>query len=225
MVSSVSAVMSWTTSISSAFRRPIFHELFGDVEHARVVGLHRAVAERLHQDVVRLAQFGSLVSAVNRPSPATARTRRSGPRTRLVEPFSSRARRPDRGGRRRREARPSCQPEDRPEFHSQPHQILHRRRQIQRQHVPTTGLVGGCGIGLSRLPDANFELSPARCLTRAVIAGSAATMLLRASTRLPRHDHLGTDSSGFPASNGRCARYFSRSGSASPCRRPDGGGT
>src|SRR6266404_2305012 len=34
---------------------PLLDELLGDIDHARVVGLHSTVAERLHQDVVRLA--------------------------------------------------------------------------------------------------------------------------------------------------------------------------
>src|SRR5215813_5602636 len=53
MVSSVSAVMSWTTSISSsALSRSHFLTSCSD---ARVIGLHGAVAEGLEQDVVRLA--------------------------------------------------------------------------------------------------------------------------------------------------------------------------
>ena len=51
--------------------------------------MHRLIAERRQQDVVRLAQFGSRVSAVNSPSPAIARTRRSEPRTALSKRFSS----------------------------------------------------------------------------------------------------------------------------------------
>ena len=38
---------------------PLVDELLGDVEHARVIGLHHAVAEGLQQDVVRLLQLGS----------------------------------------------------------------------------------------------------------------------------------------------------------------------
>ncbi|MBA7471194.1 hypothetical protein ES707_06495 [subsurface metagenome] len=34
---------------------PFLHQLLGDVDHARVVGRHGAIAERLQQDVVRLA--------------------------------------------------------------------------------------------------------------------------------------------------------------------------
>ncbi|MGY4471412.1 hypothetical protein ACVWWK_007121 [Bradyrhizobium sp. LB9.1b] len=37
---------------------PFADELLGDIDHARVIGLHGAVAERLDQDVVRLAPVG-----------------------------------------------------------------------------------------------------------------------------------------------------------------------
>jgi hypothetical protein len=39
--------------------------------------------------------------------------------------------------------------------------------------LPTTGLVGGCGIGLSLLLDAIAEVSPAPASSHAVIRGDA----------------------------------------------------
>src|SRR5438552_1074878 len=48
---------------------PLLDQLVGDIDHARVIGLHGAVAERLQQDVVRLAPVrlrgvGAVVSTV-----------------------------------------------------------------------------------------------------------------------------------------------------------------
>jgi len=53
--------MSWTTSISfvAVEPLPLLHELLGDIDHARVIGRHRAVAERLQQMLCALLQFGS----------------------------------------------------------------------------------------------------------------------------------------------------------------------
>ena len=89
-----------------------------------------------------LLQFGSLVSAVNRPSPPTARTRRSEPRTALSKRFSSQSSsiRSCAGDDDERRAH-HVEPEDRPEFLGQPHQMLHRRGRVQRQHVADHRLV------------------------------------------------------------------------------------
>src|SRR3984893_8038604 len=105
-----------------------------------------------------LLQFGSDVSAVKRPSPATARTRRSGPRTALSKRFSS-----DSSSTR------SC-PETitigAPIMSSQkigPNSLANRARfctgavESSDSMLPTTGLVGGRGIGLSLLFDAICE--------------------------------------------------------------------
>src|SRR6202020_2078133 len=102
-----------------------------------------------------LLQFGSLVSAVNRPSPPTARTRRSGPRTALSKRFSSLS-----------SSTRSC-PETitigAPIMSSQkigPNSLASRARfctgavESSDSMLPTTGLVGGCGIGLNLLLDA-----------------------------------------------------------------------
>src|SRR6266478_3155027 len=108
-----------------------------------------------------LLQFGSVVSAVNSPSPATVRTRRSGPRTALSKRFSSES-----------SSTRSC-PETitigAPIMSSQkigPSSLASRARfctgavESRDSMLPTTGLVGGCGIGASLFLDAIFELVP-----------------------------------------------------------------
>src|ERR1700744_2559704 len=92
-----------------------------------------------------LLQFGSSVSAVNRPSPPIARTRRNGPRTALSKRFSSL----------------SSSTRSWPETKTIGAPLLASRARFCTGAVessdsilPTTGLVGGCGIGLSRLVDA-----------------------------------------------------------------------
>ncbi len=70
-MSSVSAVMSRTTSISLVGVQPLpfLDELLGDVDHARVVGLHGAGCRTAGSRMLcALLRFGSWVSAVNRPS-------------------------------------------------------------------------------------------------------------------------------------------------------------
>src|SRR6202165_4113722 len=109
-----------------------------------------------------LLQFGSLVYAVNSPSPATARTRRRDPFTALSNRFSSLS-----------SSTRSC-PETTtngvPIMSSQkigPNSLASRARfctgapESSDSMLPTTGLVGGCGIGLSLLVDAIARLSPA----------------------------------------------------------------
>ena len=97
-----------------------------------------------------LLQFGSEVSAVNRPSPATARTRRSGPRTALSKRFSSLS--------SSTRSWPETITIGAPIMSSQkigPSSLASRVRfctgalESSDSMLPTTGLVGGCGIGLS----------------------------------------------------------------------------
>src|SRR6266404_1046354 len=115
-----------------------------------------------------LLQFGSVVSAVKRPSPATARTRRSGPRTALSKRFSSLS--------SSTRSWPETITIGAPIISSQkigPSSLASRARfctgalESSDSMLPTTGLVGGCGIGLSLLVDAIARLSPA------LIEGSA----------------------------------------------------
>src|SRR3984893_10369347 len=109
-----------------------------------------------------LLQFGSDVSAVNRASPATARTRRKGPRTALSKRFSSES--------SSTRSWPETMTRGAPIMSSQKigaSSLASRARfctgalESSDSMLPTTGLVGGCGIGLSLLVDAIVELSPA----------------------------------------------------------------
>ena len=109
-----------------------------------------------------LPQFGSVVSAVNRPSPATARTLRSGPRTALSNRFSSLS--------SSMRSWPETTTSGAPIMSSQkigPNSLASRARfctgavESSDSILPTTGLVGGCGIGSSRLVDAIALVSPA----------------------------------------------------------------
>src|SRR6266702_3481698 len=101
-----------------------------------------------------LIQFGSLVSAVNRPSPPTARTRRSAPRTVLSKRFSSES--------SSTRSWPETTTIGEPIMSSQkigPSSLASRVRcctgaaESSDSMLPTTGLVGGCGIGSSRFLD------------------------------------------------------------------------
>src|SRR5450432_1950036 len=118
-----------------------------------------------------LLQFGSLVSAVNDPSPPTARTRRSEPRTALSKRFSSLS--------SSTRSWPETMTSGTPIMSSQkigPSSLVSRTRcctgavESSDSMLPTTGLVGGCGIGLSRLVDAICVivswLGPGRYLNR-----------------------------------------------------------
>ena len=109
-----------------------------------------------------LLQFGSVVSAVNRPSPPIARTRRSGPRTALSKRFSSLS--------SLTRSWPETMTSGAPIMSSQkigPNSLASRARfctgavESSDSILPTTGFVGGCGIGLSRLVDAIAIVSPA----------------------------------------------------------------
>ena len=192
-----------------------------------------------------LLQFGSLVSAVNRPSPPTARTRRSEPRTALSKRFSSLS--------SSTRSWPETMTIGEPIMSSQkigPSSLASRARfctgalESSDSMLPTTGLVGGCGIGSRLLVDAIVKcLLPAR--HQLVIARSEATKQSSLAApdawiasrsarndgepiphpnRFLRHSiSLALTSSGFSC----CVqwplprtRYFSRSARASPCRRP-----
>ena len=109
-----------------------------------------------------LLQFGSVVSAVNRPSPPTARTRRSAPRTALSKRFSSES--------SSTRSWPETTTIGAPIMSSQkigPSSLASRVRfctgaeESSDSMLPTTGLVGGCGIGLSLFFGAIVDVSPA----------------------------------------------------------------
>src|SRR5947208_3764313 len=109
-----------------------------------------------------LLQFGSDVSAVNRPSPPTARTRRSEPRTALSKRFSSES--------SSMRSWPETMTSGAPIMSSQkigPSSLLSRTRsctgafESSDSMLPTTGFFGGCGIGLSLFGDAIANVSPA----------------------------------------------------------------
>src|ERR1700733_1152988 len=102
-----------------------------------------------------LLQFGSLVSAVNNPSPPTARTRRSEPRTALSKRFSALS--------SSTRSWPETMTIGAPIMSSQkigPNSLVSRTRSCtgallsSDSMLPTTGFFGGCGIGLSLLVDA-----------------------------------------------------------------------
>src|SRR5882762_4304805 len=109
-----------------------------------------------------LLQFGSLVSAVNSPSPPTARTQRSEPRTALSNRFSSES--------SSTRSWPEAMTIGEPIMSSQkigPSSLVSRTRsctgaaESSDSMLPTTGFVGGCGIGLNLLLDAIVKVSPA----------------------------------------------------------------
>src|SRR6195952_4526369 len=104
-----------------------------------------------------LLQFGSLVSAVNNPSPPTARTRRNEPRTALSKRFSSLS-----SSTRSWRATITS---GAPIMSSQkigPSSLVSRARcctgavESSDSMLPTTGFFGGGGIGLSLLGDGMF---------------------------------------------------------------------
>src|SRR5581483_3753092 len=110
-----------------------------------------------------LLQFGSLVSAVNRPSPPTARTLRSAPRTVLSKRFSSES--------SSTRSWPDTTTIGEPIMSSQkigPSSLASRVRcctgaaESSDSMLPTTGLLGGCGIGSRRFFDDIATLPPAR---------------------------------------------------------------
>ena len=107
---------------------PLLHQLLGDVDHARVIGRHGAVAERLQQDVVRLAPVR--LRRVGREQPVAADRAHPAQRAahRLVEAlfvgeFVDQVVAGDDDQRRAHHV----EPVDRAQFLGQPHQVLHRR--------------------------------------------------------------------------------------------------
>src|SRR3978361_2120503 len=126
-----------------------------------------------------LLQFGSEVSAVNRPSPPTARTRRSEPRTALSKRFSSLS--------SSIKSWPDTITSGAPIMSSQkigPNSLVSRTRcctgalASSDSMLPTTGFFGGGGVGLHFFVDALAVVSPACFTLTAVILRCA---FLRAS--------------------------------------------
>ena len=204
-----------------------------------------------------LLQFGSVVSAVNRPSPRDRAHPAQRAAHRLVEALLvARARRRDRGRTRRRAACPSCRARRSAPipWPAGPDSAPARSRSSDSM-LPTTGLVGGCGIGLSLLVDAIAIVSPALVLIRHCERSEAIARRrskkrigLHSSLRMPRNRYdrgdvhalypnrflrhsisLALTSSGFSC----CVqwplprtRYFSRSGTIfSMPSAADGGST
>src|SRR6202040_311067 len=144
-----------------------------------------------------LLQFVSDVSAVNRPSPPTARTRRKGPRTALSKRFSSES--------SSTRSWPETMTSGAPIMSSQkigPSSLASRARfctgalESSDSMLPTTGLVGGCGIGLSLLVDAIAMVFPALVgAVASTVLASEAKQSTAARNRLllryaPRNDEL-----------------------------------
>src|SRR6266436_1802479 len=202
-----------------------------------------------------LLQFGSFVYAVNSPSPATARTRRSDPFTALSNRFSSLS--------SSTRSWPETTTNGVPIMSSQkigPNSLASRARfcvgalESSDSMLPTTGFFGGCGIGLSLFVDAIAIFSPAvrvqdrhpeerasaRVSKNGRMHGTLPSFEARRSRRAPRDDahpnlrlrhsiSLALTSSGFSC----CVqwplprtRYFSRSGTIfSMPSAEDGGST
>ena len=115
---------------------PFLHQLLGDIDHARVIGLHGAVAERLQQDVVRLAPV-RLVGIGGEQAVAADRAHApQWPAHRLVEALLV-AELIDKvvAGDKDDRCAHHVEPEDRSELPGEPGEVLHWRRRIQRQHI------------------------------------------------------------------------------------------
>ena len=107
---------------------PLFDELLGDIDHHRMVGLHRAAAERRQQDIVGLAPVR--LGGVRRKKPV-ARNRTHAPQrsaNSLVEAFFI-AQFVDEIEARHDHQRLAhhIKPEDRPKLFGHARQILDRR--------------------------------------------------------------------------------------------------
>src|SRR5436190_24259828 len=147
-----------------------------------------------------LLQFGSLVSAVNSPSPPTARTRRSEPRTALSKRFSSES--------SSIRSWPATMTSGAPIMSSQkigPSSLVSRTRCCtgalgsSDSMLPTTGFFGGCGIGFSLLGDAIVVVSPAIPHCHPCITASPLLLEERASAHVSKDGHLHHCLSSFEA--------------------------
>ena len=115
---------------------PLLDQLVGDIDHARVIGLHGAVAERLQQDVVRLAPVrlrgvGGEQAIAGDRTHAAQRSAHRLVEALFVGEFLDEVVAGDDDDRRAHHV----EPEDRPQLLGQPRQVLHRRARIQRQHI------------------------------------------------------------------------------------------
>src|ERR1700688_427622 len=153
-----------------------------------------------------LLQFGSVVSAVNSPSPAIARTIRTGHHTTLSKRFSSES--------SSTRSWPETTTSGAPIMSSQkigPNSLASRARfctgavESSDNMLPTTGLVGGCGIGLSRLVDAIAVVSPClRVLRRhPYVTATPLSLEERALARVSKDGRLHHFLSSFEARRGR----------------------
>ena len=158
---------------------PLLDQLLGDIEHAGVVGLHGAIAERRHQDVVRLAPVrlvgigGKQSVAADRAHPAQ-RTAHRLVEALFVAEFLDQIVAGDDHQRRAHHV----EPEDRPEFLAQPHKILHRRGGIQRQHVADHRLLRRMRDRVQFVDGRHCKLSPA-CVPRTQCSTSACVIASR----------------------------------------------
>ena len=144
---------------------PLFHQLLGDIEHTGVVGLHGAVAERLQQDVVRLAPVrlggvgGEQRVARDQAHPAQRAAHR------LVEAFFVAEFVDQVGARNHHERRAHhVEPENRPVFLGHPGEMLRRRRRIHRQHVADHRLGRRVRYRAQFIDGRHLTLSPALAL-------------------------------------------------------------
>src|SRR3569832_1666481 len=142
-----------------------------------------------------LLQFGSSVSAVNKPSPPIARTRRSGPRTVLSKRFSSLS--------SSTRSWPETITSGAPIMSSQkigPSSLASRARfctgavESSDSILPTTGLVGGWGIGASRLPVSIVKIASHPTTVIPVVMRSIEPGMTSSTKSLPPpFDQLGAD--------------------------------
>src|ERR1700688_579266 len=153
-----------------------------------------------------LLQFGSLVSAGNRPSPAIARTRRNGPRTALSKRFSS-----DSSLTR---SWPETMTSGAPIMSSQkigPNSLASRARfctgavESSDNRFPPTGWAGGAGMGFGRLVAALAVVAPClRVLRRhPYVTATPLSLEERALARVSKDGRLHHFLSSFEARRGR----------------------
>ena len=115
---------------------PLLDELLGDINHARVVGLHGAVAERLQQDVVRLAPVRLTGVGGKQPVAADGADAAQRAAHRLVEALLVAQLGHQVGARHHDQRRAHhVEPEDRPLLAADPHEVLDRRVAVDGEHV------------------------------------------------------------------------------------------